>query len=89
MPYDFYGKFPKLMIFAVCQGLRWSHHNTFSGMNAKRVEVLHIADSYAIIEFIPDNFIFNLFPSFERFFNEYLICKGESPGRKVVHLGLA
>ena len=62
------------MIFTVCKCLRRSNNNTFTGMNTQRIEIFHVADSDAIVEFVPYNFIFNFFPSLERFFNKNLVC---------------
>ncbi len=60
------------MVVGVRQGLRRSHHDTFAGVDAQRVEVLHVADSDAVVEAVANDFILDLFPSFERLLHQDL-----------------
>ena len=41
-------------------------------MDSERVEVLHVADRYTVVVFVPDYLILNLFPALERFLDKYL-----------------
>ena len=65
-------QFAQFMVFAVGQCLRRSDHDTFAGMDAQRVEVLHIADRDAIVETVAHHFIFHFFPPFQALFHQYL-----------------
>ncbi len=72
MAYYPYGKFTQIVIVLVGQRLRRSHNNALSSVNAKRIEVLHIAHGYAVVESVAHDFILDLFPSLERFFHKHL-----------------
>ena len=78
MPDYLYGKLPEQEVFVIGEGLAWSHHDALSGMYSKRVEVLHVADRYAVVETVSDNLIFYFFPAFKGFFHQHLRgeCKG-------------
>ncbi len=41
-------------------------------MNAQRVEVLHVADSDAVVKTVANHFILHFFPAFERFLYKHL-----------------
>ena len=53
------------MIFTVCECLGRGNNNTFTCMYSQRIKILHVTNSDTVIIFVPDNFIFNLFPSFK------------------------
>ena len=75
---DFYGKLTQIMIVFIAEGLRRSHHDGFTGMDAQRIEVLHVADCNTVVKAVTHHFIFHLFPSLERLFDQYLRRERES-----------
>ena len=60
------------MIFAIAKRLRWSNNDTFTRMDTKRVEILHVADCNAIVVAVAYHFVFNFFPSLETFLYQHL-----------------
>ena len=75
--YDFYGKFAQIMVILVGKSLRRSHNDRFAGVDSERIEILHVADGYTVVETVTDNFIFYLFPALERFLYQHLRREGE------------
>ena len=77
VPDDFDGQFAQLVVFGIRERLRRSHHDALAGMDAQRVEVLHVADRYAVVETVANNLVLDLFPAFERFLDQNLrrICE--------------
>jgi hypothetical protein len=53
------------MVFTVSKRLRGCYNDTLTGMDTKRIKVLHVADSDTVIISVTYNFIFHFFPSFE------------------------
>ena len=66
------GKLPEELHIVIVEGLAWSHHDTLSGMDAERVEVFHVADSYAVVVPVPDHLVFYFFPALQRFLDKDL-----------------
>ena len=72
MAHDLDGEFAQIVVVLVRQGLRGSHHDRFAGVDAERIEILHVADRYAVVEAVADHFVFHFLPSFERFLHQHL-----------------
>ena len=72
MTNDLDGQRTKFMIFGVGQRLRRSNHYRLTGMDAKRIEILHIADGDAIIVSVSNYLILNLFPSLQALLYKHL-----------------
>ncbi len=70
----------QLVVFAVGERLRRSHHDALAGMDAQWVEVLHVADGDAVVETVAHHLVFHLFPALEALLHEYLRREGESLG---------
>lgn len=51
-------------------------------VNAKWVEILHVADGDAVIGNVPHHFILNLLPAQQRLFHQDLTAHGQSLERK-------
>ncbi len=62
---NLYGKFAQIIVILVRKRLRRGDHDALAGMYAQRVEVLHVADSDAIVVFVSDHLIFNLLPALQ------------------------
>ena len=60
------------MIFFVGQGLRGADHNGVTGMDAHRVQILHIADGDGGIIGIPHHLIFDFFVALDGLLYQYL-----------------
>ena len=54
----------QLMVLWIGKCLRRSNNYWFAGMDAKRVEILHITYCNTVVVLVAYNLIFNLFPSF-------------------------
>ena len=78
--------FPKMMILVVGQRLTGGDHDRFPGVDAEWVEVLHVADRDAIVSAVTDHFVFDLFPPFERLFDQHLRCDRQGPVGHVAQL---
>ena len=65
-------QFAKLMILAIGQGLARSDNDRLAGMNAQRVEILHVADRDTVIETVAHHFIFHFLPAFQALFHQHL-----------------
>ena len=72
MAHDPDGEFTQEVIVFVRKCLGRSYNDTLSCMDSERVEVLHVADRYTVVVFVPDYLILNLFPALERFLDKYL-----------------
>ena len=72
MAHNLDGNAAQKVVFVVAEGLRGSHHNAFAGMDAERVEIFHIADRDTVVVTVANYLVFNLFPTFKRFFDKDL-----------------
>ncbi len=88
MPDDADGQFTQLVILTVSQGLGGSDYNRFTCMDAKRVEVLHVADCDAVVMTVAHHFIFHFLPSAQTFLHKHLWRESEGLFRKRVQLAL-
>ena len=77
MPDDLDGELAELMVVAVAERLRRSDHYRLAGVDAQRVEVLHVADSDAVVEAVAHHLILHLLPSAQRLLDEHLRREGE------------
>ena len=68
VPDDLDRQFSQFMVFRIGKRLRRGHNDAFAGMDAQRVEVLHIADRDAVVVAVAHDLVFDLFPAFQRFF---------------------
>ena len=77
MAYDVYGNPAQPVIFVVAERLRRRHYNAFAGMDAQRIQVLHIADGDAVVIAVAHNLVLYLLPSLEGFFYKDLrrVCE--------------
>ncbi len=60
------------MILLIAQCLTGRNDDAIPGMNAKGVEVLHVADSDAVILAISHHLVLHLFPAFQRLLDQDL-----------------
>ena len=63
---------PQFVVFRIGQRLRGSNHDTFTGMNAERVKVFHVAHRDTVVIPVAHHFVFNLFPSFQALLYQHL-----------------
>ena len=77
MAYNPDGKFTKIVVLGIRQGLGWGNNDAFSRMDAERVEILHVADGNAVVIFVTDNLVLYLFPAFQGFLHKDLRREGE------------
>ena len=66
------------LILFISQGLGRCYDNTVSGVNADRVDVLHVADGDAVSYAVPHYLVLDLFPSGDTSFNEYFADTGKT-----------
>ena len=67
----------QFVVFTIRQRLRGSHHDALAGMNAQRVEVLHVANGNAVVIAVAHDFVLNFFPTLETLLHEHLRREGE------------
>ena len=72
MTYYLDGDGTQLMVFAIAECLTGGNYNRFTSMYAERIEVLHVADSDAVVVFVAHHLILYLLPSLERLFDKHL-----------------
>ena len=88
MPDDADGKLPQEMVFAVGQGLGRSDHDALSGVDAERVEVLHVTDRDAVVVAVADHLVFDFLPALEALLDQDLRGEGEGLLRQLRQLRL-
>ena len=74
---DVDGDLAQEMVFVVGQGLRRSDHDALAGVDAERVEILHVTDRDAVVVAVAHDFVFDLFPAAQRLLDEDLRGEGE------------
>ena len=62
----------QLVILAVGECLRRSDDDTLAGVNAERVEILHVTYGNTVVVLVAHNLIFNFLPSLETLLDEHL-----------------
>ena len=75
-----YGGFPEEVELLVGQCLGRGYNYAFPSVDTERIEILHIADSDAVVIAISHHFILDFLPSAQRFFHEHLRRERESLG---------
>ena len=76
------------MILRIGERLRGSHHDALAGMDAQRVEVLHVTDGDAVVIAVAHHLVFYLLPSFQRLLHKHLRREGEGLFAQHIQLGL-
>ena len=56
----------------VGQRLRRGDHDALAGMDAERVEILHVADGYAVVVAVAHDLVFDFLPAPQRLLHEHL-----------------
>ena len=72
MAHNLDGQCAQFVILAIGKCLRRSYDNTLAGMYSERVEILHVADSDAVVILVAHNLVLNLLPSLETLLHKYL-----------------
>ena len=68
------------MIFPVAQGLGWADHDRVAGMDAYRVQILHVADGDGGVVGIPHDLVFNFLVALDALFHQHLMHRRKSKG---------
>ena len=68
----------KLVIVAIGESLRRSHHDRLASVDAERVEVLHVADGDAVVVAVAHHLILHFLPALETLLDKYLRREAES-----------
>ena len=66
------GELAQLVVVAVRERLRRSHYDTLAGVDAQRVEVLHVADRDAVVVLVAHHLIFHFLPAFQALLDQNL-----------------
>ena len=66
------GQCTQLMIFSIGERLRGGYNDTFTRMDAQRVEVLHITYGDTVVETVAYHLILYLLPAFQRLLYQHL-----------------
>ena len=72
MAHDAYGQFAEFVVVGVGQCLGGSNDDALACMYAERVEVLHVADSDAVVEAVAHHLILHFLPSSEALLHQHL-----------------
>ncbi|GKT92902.1 LOW QUALITY PROTEIN: hypothetical protein Ct61P_10752 [Colletotrichum tofieldiae] len=78
----------KHVVVFVGQGLRRSNNDGVTGVNAERVEVLHVAHRDAVVLRITNNLVLNLLPALHTALDEHLRTGGKGLVAEIEQLGL-
>lgn len=74
------------VVLLIRQGLTGSNDDTVTGVDTKGVEVLHVANSDAVVVSIADNLILDFLPATERLLDQNLGRKGQGARGQVLQL---
>ena len=72
MPHNLNRNLAEKVEFVIGKRLRRGDHDALAGMDAERVEILHVADRYAVVGTVPDNLVFDFLPAAQRLLDEHL-----------------
>ena len=70
----------QLVVLVIGQGLARGHHDGLAGVDAHRVEVLHVADRGAVVVGVTHHFVLDLLPAGETLLDQHLGGVGEGRG---------
>ena len=88
MAYYLLGQFRKVLHILLRETLARRQDYALAGMDAQRVEILHVADGNAAVGSIAHDFELYLLPSLERLLDEHLRGEGKSLGTELLELGV-
>lgn len=74
------------VVLLVAQGLGRRNDNGVTSVNAKGIEVLHVADGDAVVGGVADNLILDFLPSLQGLLDQDLRGQSERPSRHVAEL---
>ena len=83
---DLDGSGAEHVVLLVAECLTGRDDDAVTSVDTERVEVLHVADSDAVVAGIADNLVLGLLPALQRLLNENLRGQGEGAGRQVPEL---
>ena len=66
-------RIPEHVVFLVGQGLRGTHHDGITGVNAHRIQVLHVADGNGRVIGIPHHLVLDFFVALDALFHQHLV----------------
>ncbi len=78
--HDVDGCLAKEVELLVGEGLRRGHDDALSGVDAERIEILHVADGDAVVVGVAHDLILNLLPAAQGLFYQHLRGEGERLG---------
>ena len=76
----------EFMIFGVRQRLRGRNNDGLAGMDAQRVEILHVTNGDTVVVPVAHDLIFDLFPSLQGLLYQHLRREREGFLRKGIQL---
>ena len=79
-PEDAQGAVPQHVVFLVGQGLGGADYNGVAGVDAHRVDVLHVADGDGGVVCVPHHLVFDLLVALDALFNQHLMDGGQGQG---------
>ncbi|GKT75685.1 hypothetical protein ColTof4_08108 [Colletotrichum tofieldiae] len=86
MTNDLNGGGSQHVVLLITQGLTGSNDDTVSGVNAQGIEVLHVANSNAVVVRVTDDLILNLLPALQRLLDQDLGRQSQGAGSHVAKL---
>ena len=79
-PDDPQGAVPQHVVFLVGQRLGGADHNGVTGMDAHRVDVLHVADGDGGVVCVPHHLVFDLLVALDALLDKHLMNRGQGQG---------
>ncbi len=71
----------------VIECLRGRDHDRLAGMDAYRVEILHVADGDAVVAQVAHHLVLDLLPAAQRLLDQHLLCPvGKRPAQGFIEL---
>ena len=80
------GQLAELVVVGVGEGLRRRNHDTLAGVDAQRVEVLHVTDRDAVVEAVAHHLVFHFLPALQTLLHQDLRREGEGFFRQHIQL---
>ena len=77
MTHNLDGFLAEEMVFVVGEGLAGGHHDALAGVDAQRVEILHVADGDAVVIAVAHHLVLNLLPAAQGLLDQHLRGEGE------------
>ena len=78
------------MVLLVVERLRWGDDDGLAGVDAHRVDVLHVTDGDAVVAPVAHHLVFNLLPAAQALLDQHLEhAIGKAAAQRLIEIGLS